>query len=555
MIQPSFVLATGDITDAKSPKSVTSRQYEAEWQAYHEMLDRFGVNRKGFWFDLRGNHDCFSVGSSVHDYFSKYSVQKTSSYMHRVDNCCIVAIDGCPAYGLPRPYNFFGSLDAMQLDQLESHLALCAPGDHVLLIGHYPTPTLQFQRSSSGKSFAELTNRADAYFTGHLHQLVFGVGTSIKAMQPNGLMDLEVADLKDHSVYRVVAIDRGQLSFADVKLGDDPVVCITNPADARLLLAQPLAEIRVLVFSPSPLAVAKVWIDGAYHADLKEKAEHLWTCAWSPQEYADGRAHTITVEIGSSTTSQSFRLGGRLDAFNTFGERLLRFDFHRLVYTLLVLSFSGLLVLMFGLGAYAYYKNRQRLGWLQAFHATIDAEAATGRWVIHRRVAYSFLSFTQDGAVMLQLTLQLMYMACGPWFFGPLTQDGTWGAVFLFGILSRHGWTIMLDTWFYALFHLAFLVIPSVLILVLYSGTIQRAAFPKDRADDAAPEESAWYHSSWARLVLVGWFVFNCVRSSLIMVNYGVFAALTSPVYTWYPVWFAYTACTLDRAASYRALL
>ncbi|CAG8761419.1 1725_t:CDS:2, partial [Funneliformis caledonium] len=61
---PAFVLVTGDLTDAKDENLITSQQYIDEWVTYQTALQESGVlNRPGFWHDLRGNHDCFNVGS------------------------------------------------------------------------------------------------------------------------------------------------------------------------------------------------------------------------------------------------------------------------------------------------------------------------------------------------------------------------------------------------------------------------------------------------------------------------------------------------------------
>src|SRR4051812_11838781 len=61
-LSPSFVLATGDLTDAKDSAKITSAQIEAEWLTYKRALTEAGVmNRTEYWYDLRGNHDCFNV--------------------------------------------------------------------------------------------------------------------------------------------------------------------------------------------------------------------------------------------------------------------------------------------------------------------------------------------------------------------------------------------------------------------------------------------------------------------------------------------------------------
>ena len=107
-INPEFVLATGDLTDAKDEKKMLSLQYKKgmldlnryketrvmiEWMAYHAVLKSAGLlNRKGpggidYYYDLRGNHDCFNVNPNL-NYFKEYSATKTEGYSFKVEVSC-----------------------------------------------------------------------------------------------------------------------------------------------------------------------------------------------------------------------------------------------------------------------------------------------------------------------------------------------------------------------------------------------------------------------------------------------------------------------------------
>lgn len=50
------MLASGDLTDAKTSDAIGSQQYESEWKHYKNALDEANVKDKTVWLDVRGNH-------------------------------------------------------------------------------------------------------------------------------------------------------------------------------------------------------------------------------------------------------------------------------------------------------------------------------------------------------------------------------------------------------------------------------------------------------------------------------------------------------------------
>jgi 3',5'-cyclic AMP phosphodiesterase CpdA len=99
-IKPRFVVVTGDLTDAKDEWKLTSLQHQEEWEMYKEALENSNVTSKDdFWFDLRGNHDCYDVPNdkSTTNFFATHSQSRDMNFLKRFDysfgNYSIVAVD------------------------------------------------------------------------------------------------------------------------------------------------------------------------------------------------------------------------------------------------------------------------------------------------------------------------------------------------------------------------------------------------------------------------------------------------------------------------------
>jgi hypothetical protein len=90
MVQPSAVLASGDLTDGKEEDGVGSRQIPEEWDTYAALLRNNSVQNKTLFLDIRGNHDAFDVphvehASNLHRLYSGRGPQHPSSYVASLD--------------------------------------------------------------------------------------------------------------------------------------------------------------------------------------------------------------------------------------------------------------------------------------------------------------------------------------------------------------------------------------------------------------------------------------------------------------------------------------
>ncbi|KAL3523290.1 hypothetical protein ACH5RR_016124 [Cinchona calisaya] len=317
MINPSLVLITGDLTDGKSKDLLIMKQDKEEWIEYQNVMEdvvkRSGLN-KSIFYDLRGNHDNFGVSSigSPYDFFSTYSLNGQLRRSGQVNSIVIqtgerkllfVGIDSTMSSGLQGPTNLFGHPTDQLLNQLSSALtqwdSQSAEPITKISFGHFP---LSFSAaSSSGKTLKDvlLKHSLSAYLCGHLHTKFGGnlkrhhesaghllyshkliqldanrihsddkrnCSDGVKALEE--FWEWEMGDWRKSRAMRILAIDRGYISFIDTdfKLGPKKTIILpTFPLDSRFMEASYYKHkcqsmdsslynnIRALVFSASPI--------------------------------------------------------------------------------------------------------------------------------------------------------------------------------------------------------------------------------------------------------------------------------------------------------------
>lgn len=164
--------------------------------------------------------------------------------------------------------------------------------------------------------------------------------------------------MKEHGLYRIVAVDHDLISFVDLQLPVDqipkkapinaaglvqpiqdgkiiwptpvhpaPSILVTNPKDARFAIPtkEPLwrirqsTHIRFLIFVAKQEAVDKVHIliDGELHqypvSCVGDTNNPLWTAPWDPSLFEDRKPHRLTIEVTTvngvvSTSETIFRV-------------------------------------------------------------------------------------------------------------------------------------------------------------------------------------------------------------------------------------------------------
>jgi hypothetical protein len=354
-LQPElqFVLHTGDVTDGRS-KDVPRLSAPAidDWIAYRRLLDENALADPLMWIDQRGNHDVYnppgvdlfrlysnsgnvSVGAQVAHTNRRYRVVSDRVSVFEIDvgaanaTFAILLLDACqdsPPIG--SMFNFLSYVDDAAVGDFRAALAALSQRANVVGIFtaiHYtanmlqPIGVLEPLMSDAGVL---------ARLSGHLHleRLHFN--------DAGDLLDLEVADLKEKGAFRVIAVDRGLVSFVDATVGSDaPVVLVTSPKDCHYITYRDnlramatRAEIRLFVFGAANGTTVTVSIDDKVlgTAERASAEQHLFTLAYDPSAYATG-VHRLSVRVGDRVAVQAheFALDGTKKALpSNFGRSL-----------------------------------------------------------------------------------------------------------------------------------------------------------------------------------------------------------------------------------------
>ncbi|KAL3000687.1 hypothetical protein AAZX31_09G227100 [Glycine max] len=369
VINPSLVLITGDLTDGKSKDLLTMKQNEDEWVEYRTVLDTV-IKRsrlhKSLFFDLRGNHDSFGVpvvGGSF-DFFSKYSINGQLGRNGSINSVTLetqdrkhlfVGFDSTMLTGLRGPTNLFGHPTDQLLKDLDLELSKWDSQSEKpvtkISFGHFP---LSFSApSSSGRTLEDvfLKHSISAYLCGHLHtkfgmnlkrhhqwqklcqfnihQSAFEstVNCSLGAPPIQEFWEWEMGDWRKSRAFRILAIDRGHVSYVDVdfKSGTKRAIILpTFPLDSRFMLTSSCRHnyecqsvspssyetIRALVFSVSPIVsvVARVYDSRSGNLDLvvethmiKHAGDNsrgdLYVAPWNYRAFEDASPDRFWLQI------------------------------------------------------------------------------------------------------------------------------------------------------------------------------------------------------------------------------------------------------------------
>jgi hypothetical protein len=294
VINPSFILAAGDLTDSTnwSELGVPDGPYKEEWEEYRNILVSNGID-ENFYYDLPGNHDHFNdkrfkyyLSNSIQGFAThqtQFSWTRTfnfGTYHFLGINTC--GNDGAKFSVLPPNYGDNAGLDNDELLFIEQELIDHSSDDLTLVFGHHPIvkrpidwtdPTLETVEermetalSYGADEFVTLMDNYNSLIYGYGHSHVYREEFFIKKMA-DGIVYLNVASLakSDKNNYNIIAIDCNGISTVSQTIRTWPVVIITAPLDKNLGMknnpyTSDVADdsgnstpIRALVFDKEPI--------------------------------------------------------------------------------------------------------------------------------------------------------------------------------------------------------------------------------------------------------------------------------------------------------------
>lgn len=583
LIKPFLVLITGDLTDGKSKDLLTMKQDENEWIEYRnvmdEVIERSGLD-KSIFYDLRGNHDNFGVpaiGSSF-DFFSKYSINSRNGRKGQVNSVTVqtaarkflfVGFDSTMSTGLRGPTNLFGHPTDQLLSDMDLELSKWNSTERVTKIsfGHFP---LSFSAaSSSGKSLKDvfLKNSVSAYLCGHLHtrfgrnlkrhhysngsHLIFPklfqlnaqwsgpeiTDTCSKGVPPSQeFWEWEMGDWRKSRAIRILAIDRGQLSFVDTdfKLGAKKIIILpTFPLDSRFMsilsankykckpMDPPSSEtIRALVFSFSPIVsvVARIYdsrsgnLDMVFEAFMKKHTgtslkRDLYVTPWNYKAFEDSSPNRYWLQMEVVDTNGRLALSD-LRPFSINGLRaklswtwkefiVMGCEWDSLYYPILW-SFY-----LFALSILLIPKTILSFSKMQYNYKNFTDNKGLGNCIL-----WIFNEYYGVPLLWWGMLVYLFYLVLFPWLVGHVSTEGGER-----GYMTYKGWVVNLnkrgklefmgspDVMVVVLPHLFFVVLPTFLVNWAFAAErgIYRYHFLSlsgKKEDDRAQENSYQGHNS-----------------------------------------------------------
>lgn len=535
-IKPTVVLASGDLTDAKTKDAIGSQQFESEWRHYRDILREYDIGNKTLWLDIRGNHDNFNVISinSKHNYFTNYSMQGKAhprSYLIQTRKGSAVysflGIDACLEPGPRRPFNFVGIIDQPEVTEINRLIKKVKDtgSNYTIWFGHFPTSCILSSGLENVRSLIKKDKNGLVYVCGHLHTLG-GVVPKMYTMQKEGFLELELGDWKDNRMYRLLAIDHGMFSFIDVHHRQWPVLLLTNPKNSlfinpvkeNLLNIRKSTHIRVLAFSLSHIKVVRMRINQEAWTDLKHVKGPLYVTTWDPEKYIQG-LHYIEIYAKDSdgrenTEKVPFSLDGSKLSFGLLPRIALMSNLSCIFWSMFI---STLFIYLTPLFVLRYLHLLVLAGYI------VQPNLRGNCLKLWIRKAWTFTTIDR---LFWPMVLYPLYLVFGPWSVGYIIEDYI-GVIFSWGIFVNGTFLPGAFTYVYGFIQLITFQIPLNFILI---NTVNHRF---NELSNKNGKRLSLKHKLFLHLPFSLVFIIQVVMAYLFWLAYGTLAFILGPLRTW----------------------
>lgn len=329
VIDPLFILNTGDLTNSTNGRFIPRGPYQEEWDIYREILDNADIDAS-FYYDIPGNHDAYN--DADFSYYLSNSIQGSISGStqhswirefpfgtYHFIGICTPGNDGAPFSFRPRDnFGDHAGLDEIELAFIKSQLINHTDSELTFIFGHHPFDAHYSAWLDTGLTYGSesLLNLIDDY---NISQYGFGHTHDYRESfyyddLPPGVFYLNLASLgkSDQNHYAIMAIDGNGLSVTPADKGVWPVVLITAPLNQwpenqlnPFTYDVPQSSqnpVRALVFDANPVIKVEFRVDKNGDWQEMEQVEDTpaWQGVWDASNSTPG-PHTIEVQAYGST--------------------------------------------------------------------------------------------------------------------------------------------------------------------------------------------------------------------------------------------------------------
>jgi len=531
---PDLVLCSGDLTDAKIKRGMSSEQVESEWQDYYQsiMTRPSGVP----WLDIRGNHDNLNVQNrnSSQNFYRNFSSMgregNLESYKYtksiRGKKYNFVALDATLDVGTRFPFNFIGDFSEDQQKRIKQLVGDLNEEEATIFFGHYPSSTVRQKQF-----LLDTVSGGRVYLCGHLHDLYFRMH-NMYSMHGDETLELELVDWKWNRAYRLLAVDQGYLSHVDVRFGQWPIILPTLPKNSEFLLKtkepdfdfSKNSEIRTLVFSDVEIKTVTCYINGGSGMTGKMEGKGpLFTCPWNPNNYRIGLHKLKIVAEDTKGRIQTVEHSFTLDK-----TAAIPFN-HFLPSIILGISFSTIFQILYGgsvLLSISFLPLLNLMSKLITQRRLPDLLHRIFHYLVHTCCLRKCLNVTSVKVLFYFFTLYPAFLAVGPWVVGRLVED-SYGAQFAWGTYVDN--KVVYNQVGYFKYALQTLFIHPVIILICGHILECRAYSSGERR---ARCNSMLTHVMMTVLFLAAGYVF-LFESIIFWLQFGVLGFILGVITTW----------------------